>query len=168
MRCAQIYSSENREDLNNERTQIKVSVDLKPLFDTATDCLRFVTEFFEVSSESAPHIYHSALPLAPTSSIIRKLYGQHISSAVRIVTGVSPSWDSCTAIAGGELSSCHAIWSPCGQYIATGSGQDVHVHDSTTLEVSYTLKFSRPGDDPKFLAFSPDGHFLICGYYALT
>ena len=42
------------------------------LLDTANDCLRFVTEFFEVISQSASHIYHSALPLAPRSSTVRK------------------------------------------------------------------------------------------------
>ncbi|KAF9784631.1 hypothetical protein BJ322DRAFT_1195634, partial [Thelephora terrestris] len=74
----------------------EVPKDFQPLFDTAKDCLRFLTEFFEVIRQSAPHIYHSALPLAPASSIIRKLYGQQISSVARVVTGISTSWDSCT------------------------------------------------------------------------
>jgi len=64
------------------------------LLNTATDCLHFVTKFFEVISQSAPHIYHSALLLAPQSSIVRKLYSQEINSIVRrVVTGVPSSWD---------------------------------------------------------------------------
>ncbi|KAF9646215.1 hypothetical protein BDM02DRAFT_3271125, partial [Thelephora ganbajun] len=43
----------------------------------ANDCLRFVTGFFEVIDESAPHVYHSALPLSPRMSMVRKLYGPH-------------------------------------------------------------------------------------------
>ena len=131
-----------------------------------TDGLRFVTEFFEVISDSASHIYHSALQLAPASSIIRKLYRQQISSAARVVTGIPSSWDSCTAIAGATSGPHHAIWSPCGQYIATDSGNEIKVQDSTTLEISYLL-FKPPGLEtlyPNLLAFSPDGHLIICEY----
>ncbi|KAF9644482.1 hypothetical protein BDM02DRAFT_3150283, partial [Thelephora ganbajun] len=48
-----------------------------PTVELANDCFRFVTGFFEVIEESAPHIYHSALPLSPQTSIVRKLYGPH-------------------------------------------------------------------------------------------
>ena len=102
------------QDLNGERPQIKVSVDLGTFFDTVADGLRFVTEFFEVISEPALHIYHSALLLVPVSSMIRKLYSPQISSAARAVTGIPTSWDSCTAIAGATLGPRHAVWSPCG------------------------------------------------------
>ena len=69
-------------------------MDVTSLLNTATDCLYFVTSFFEVISQSAPHIYHSALLLAPQSSIIQKLYGQETHSMVkRIVTGAPSSWD---------------------------------------------------------------------------
>ncbi|KAF9784597.1 hypothetical protein BJ322DRAFT_1195506 [Thelephora terrestris] len=149
--------------------QIKVSVDLKPLFDTAKDCLRFVTECFEVISESAPHIYHSALPLAPASSIIWKLYSQQISSVARVVTGIPPSWDSCTAIAEITFDGLNATWSPCGQYIATTPGRDIEVRDSTTLEISYVLKF--PGRNERrldSLVFSPNGLLMIAAYDMLA
>ena len=124
-----------------------------------------MTEFFEVISESAPHIYHSALPLAPESSIIRKLYGQQISAAARVVAGIPSSWDLCTAIAGATSEPGHAIWSPCGQYIAAGLEKDIEIRDSTTLEMSRVL---RPPDfenfNPNFLAFSPGGRLLIRAY----
>ncbi|KAF9784575.1 hypothetical protein BJ322DRAFT_852578 [Thelephora terrestris] len=145
--------------------RIKVTTELDTLFDTATDCLRFVTEFFEVISESASHIYHSALPLAPTSSIIRKLYSQQVSSVARVVTGTPTSWDLCTAIAGATSEPRHAIWSPCGQYVAASLDSEIEVRDSTTLEMSYTLKLPGfKGFHPHFLAFSPEGHLLICAY----
>ena len=129
------------------------------LLDITTDCLRFVTEFFEVISQSAPHIYHSALLLTPHSSIIRKLYTQYIYSPMtRVLTGIPTTWDSCTASA----SSVHkAIWSPCGQFIAAGHEQEIQIFDSTTLEKVSTL--IPPGFlVPYFLAFSPDGHLLAC------
>ena len=37
--------------------------------------------------------------------------------------------DSCMAIVGATSEPRHAIWSPCGQYIATGSGKNVEVRD---------------------------------------
>ena len=131
-----------------------------------------MTEFFEVISESAPHIYHSALPLVPASSIIRKLYGQYISSAAKVVTGsISASWDSCTTIAGTTLETepCYAILSPCGQFITAGlESGDIEARDSTTLEILYTL---RPPHleilCPDLLAFSPDGYLLVCAYEAI-
>ena len=150
--------------LNDERLQIEVPVDLKTLLDTAADGLRFVTEFFEVISESVPHIYHSALPLAPASSIIRKLNSEQISSVARVVTGVSMSWDLCTAIAGAPSEPCHSTWSPCGQFIAVGSERDIEVRDSTTLGMLYVLKPNFENFYPNLLTFSSDGHLLICAY----
>ena len=155
---------ESSEDLNNKSKQIKVSSDIGDLLDTATDCHRFVTEFFEVISESVPHIYHSALPLAPQSSIVKKLYSQQISSVARVVACPS-SWDSCAATAAAKYRLGHAAWSPCGQYIAATSVVDIEVQNSTTLEVLYILK--PPGLNykmPDRLKFSPDGHLMICAY----
>ena len=56
-------------------SQVQVSVDIKALLDTVTDCLCFVTEFFEVISESGPRIYRSAPQLAPHLSIVRQSSG---------------------------------------------------------------------------------------------
>ena len=149
------------------RDQIKDSVNVNTLLNTVTDFLRFVTEFFEVISRSGPHTYHSALQLSPQSSIIRKLYGQHISSPVsRILTGIPTSWDSCTASTGATTKVFHAIWSPCGQFIAVCLEGWVEVRDSTTLERVSDLKpptnLGRVTSES--LAFSPDGHLLACAY----
>jgi WD40 repeat protein len=144
-------------------SQIEVSVDGNSLLDTATDCLRFVTEFFEVISQSAPHIYHSALQLVPQSSIIWELYSQQISSPIaRVVTGVPASWDSCTASAGVKAEDNHAVWSPCGKFLAVGSVGGVEIRDSNTLEELSTLRLQEAGDIVKSLAFSPNGCLLAC------
>ena len=81
------------------------------------------------------------------------------------MTGIPTSWDSCTAVAGATSGPHHAAWSPCGRYIASGSGKDIEVRDPITLEVSYVLKPTGPEDFyPDFLAFSLDGHLLVCAY----
>jgi hypothetical protein len=145
--------------------QIKVSIDASSLLDTTADCLCFVTEFFEVISQSASHIYHSALQLAPQSSIVQKLYSHQIGSQIaRIVTGIPTSWDSCTASVGVQTEGCGAVWSPCGKFIAVNSVDGAEIWDSNTLERLSALKFDGIGFTESF-AFSPNGCLLACAYF---
>jgi WD40 repeat protein len=134
--------------------------DITHLSDITVDCHRFVTEFFEVISQSRAHIYHSALQLAPKSSVVRKLYHKQITSPVaRVVTGIPTSWDLCTATATTGVH--HAVFSPNGQLIAVGLGGRIEIRDSNTLERVSVLR--HPGgslSSPKSLAFSPDGYLL--------
>ena len=142
-----------------------MSADISAVLNIATDCLRFVTEFFEVISQSGPHIYHSALQLAPQSSIIRKLYSKQIYSPVtRVVTGIPESWDSCTASAIVETGEYHAVWSPCGKFIAVTSASGIAVWDSNTLERLFVLRLPGTGYAAKSLGFSPDSCLLACSY----
>lgn len=143
--------------------QIKVSTEINSLLDTVADCFRFVTEFFEVIGQSAPHVYHSALLLTPRSSTVRKLYAQMVCSPVsKVVSGIPTSWDSCTASAGVKFGVRHALWSPCGQFIVVNLGLVTEVRDSNTLERLSTLK--PPHRLAKFaphsLALSSDGRLL--------
>ena len=146
------------------QNQSQLSIDVGPLLNTTVDCLRFVTEFFDVIRQSGPHIYHSALLLAPQSSIVHHLYCQQINSPVtRVLNGFPASWDSCIASAGTEAVVEHAVWSPCGQSVAVGFGDTVQVQDSNTLERLSALKHS--GDFPQIhipLVFSPNGKLLAC------
>ena len=145
--------------------QIQTSINIGTLLDTTTDCLRFVTEFFEVISQSGPHIYHSALQLAPRSSRIWKLYKKHIYSPLaRVVTGIPDSWDSCTANAAVETGDCDAVWSPCGKFIAVPFVGGIQIRDSNTLEGLSILRFFSEHYHAKSLAFSPNGCLLACSY----
>ena len=126
-----------------------------------------MTEFFDVICQSGPHLYHSALPLAPLSSVVRNQYSHQICSpALKIVTGIPTSWDSCTASVGGITKSSHAVWSPCGQFIAASFGDTIQILDSNTL--GRVSVFSLPSNSVQwpdvFLAFSPDGCLLACNY----
>jgi len=151
-------------------SQIQVPIDVNPLLNTTADCLRFVTEFFEVISQSAPHIYHSALLLAPKSSVVQKLYGEQVCSPARVVTGIPASWDSCTASLGDASAVSHATWSPHGQFVAVCFQDRVGIRDSTTLERVSDLRLptSLTRVTPDSLAFSPDGHLLACTYHPVV
>ena len=152
--------------LTQSQVQVQASIGPGTLSNTATDYLRFVTRFFEAISQSAPHIYHSALLLAPHSSIVQKLYGQWIPSSLpKVVTGMPASWDSCiTSTRGREMNP--AVWSPCGQFIVTACWGAIEVWGSNTLESVSVLRSPDPLPDirTKFLAFSPDGSLLACYY----
>jgi len=100
-------------------------------------------------------------------SIVQKLYSQYIHSPIaRVVTGIPASWDSCTASAGATAGVPHAVWSPCGQFIAAGFGDIIQVQDSITLEKVSALRPPSYLSDyaPTFLTFSPDGCMVACSY----
>ena len=131
------------------------------LNNTTIDCLCFVTEFFEVISQSRAHIYHSALQLVPRSSVVWKLYHKQIISPVaRVATGIPALWDLCTATA--TTGHCFVV-SSSHQFIAAGLIGRTEIRDLNTLEKVSVLR--HPNNNlfsPKSLAFSPDGRLLAC------
>ena len=153
----------NAERLDTHSKQIQASVHIGTLLDTTTDCLRFVTEFFEAISQSGPRIYHSALQLVPRSSVIWKLYGQQSHSTLsRVIVGIPTSWDGCVASTGVGSAVCAAAWSPCGQFVALGLKNTVEIRDSNTLEILSALKLPHMRSTPRLLIFPPNGHLLAC------
>jgi len=145
------------------RTQIELSADTQPLLDTAADCFHFVTEFFEVISMSATHIYNSALALTPKSSIVRKLYGRFVHPSPRVVVGLPASWDPRTASV--VLSTQHpdTTWSPCGRFIAVSTNTGVEFRDSTTLKKLSALESPVSlSQSIVVIAYSPNGRLLAC------
>jgi len=131
------------------------------LLDTAKDCFRFVTTFFEPIDVSATHIYHSALELSPLSSIVRRLYyHQRHPPFPRVVAGTLGSWpDDINVRSTAESYYGPSVWSPCGRLVATSyQGQGgVEIRDALTSELFSTLLSTNP---IRALAYSPDGRAL--------
>jgi WD40 repeat protein len=132
-----------------------------PTLNLVIDCFQFVTGFFEVIRTSAPHIYHSALPLSPQTSIVRELYKPHARPLMRIVHGIPASYPSITAE--GATSLVWAVkWSPCSKFIAVtrhwGRGTAIEILDAATLERLTILKIRR--GQTRWLIFSPDSRLL--------
>ena len=134
------------------------------LLNTARDCLRFVTTYFEPINVSAVHIYHSALELSPLSSIVRQLYyHQRPTPFPHVVTGTPGLWNQCTNIASTPTGSCYEVftWSPCGQLIAARCKGGVEIRDLHSSELLSTLQPTKPTSHVvDALAYSPDGHSL--------
>ena len=131
--------------------------------DLANECSHFVTGYFEIISTSSPHIYHSALVVAPTNSTLRKIYQSHIHPFVRVIHGAPASWDTNSAAMTGPSVVHSAVWSPCNRFIAVSYqySTTVDILDSATLQQLQT--FICPEhfySSPSTLAFSPDGRLL--------
>ena len=129
------------------------------------DCFRFVTKFFEIINESAMHIYHSALPLSPRTSIVREKYERHALPLARIVHGLPTSWESSLADVEFPSEIRTAVWSPCSSLIAVVCGRPkatIEILDAVTLERLTGLQCPEGdlgGTTPR-LVFSPGAHLL--------
>ena len=130
------------------------------LLNIVSDCLYFVTKFFEPINVSATHIYHSALELSPPSSIVRRLYYyQRHNPFPRVVSGGLESWDECIHLSGG-FDTVSYTWSPCGRFVAIQAKEAVEIRDALSSELHSTLTNSDALVGG--LAYSPDGCSLAC------
>ena len=123
-----------------------------------------MSAYYETISASSPHIYHSALALAPETSIVRKLYKSHAQPFVRVIHGLPVSWDAYAAATTRPSIIYLVAWSPCSRFVAIISSPSVttvHILDSVTLQKLQQLEFEFSiGDHLNKLIFSPDGHML--------
>ena len=62
----------------------------------ADDSQRFLLEYFDVIRDSPSHIYHSALPLSPSSSWLRECYRPELSREVKVAAGLPIEWGTCS------------------------------------------------------------------------
>ena len=96
----------------------------------ANDSERFILEHFDVICDSPSHLYHSALPLSPSSSWIRGCYEAEVSGEVRVLMGLPDRWEACSRtipIQGKPLAFAYQ-----GDTIAVGLKSSVELLDAIT------------------------------------
>ena len=113
--------------------------------------------FFEPISASAPHIYISALPLSPPTSMVHKTYKQYACPLARVVHGLQASWDPVVATVYDGGFGYGAVWSPCNRFFAVSKPRAVEIRDATTLNLISNFESS---SHALALSFSPDSRFL--------
>jgi WD40 repeat protein len=114
---------------------------------------------------SAPHIYHSALPLCPKESIIKELYGPQARPITTVIWGIPTSWDPSIATIRFPGHVYGTVWSPCSRFIATSYDMfsGIVVLDAATFEQLHIMYPPQEVIKWQCMAFSPDSH-LLSGY----
>jgi len=129
------------------------------------DSQRILLEYFDAIHNSPSHLYHSALPLSPSSSWLCECYSSELSCEVKVVKGLPEKWGMCSR----TVLLDHSLWtlSCWSNTIAVGSEyKDILILDAVTGSQTAVL----PGhtDEVRSLAFSSDGTSLVSGSYDKT
>ena len=124
------------------------------------DSQRFLLEHFDTIQNSPSHIYHSALPLSPSSSWLYKCYSSELSFTVKVVKGPSAKWGMCSRTV--LLDSHTRTLSYWNKTIAIGSrpGDIIILNAVTGSQITI---LSGHIAEVRCLTFFPDGTSLVSG-----
>ncbi|KAJ7199412.1 quinon protein alcohol dehydrogenase-like superfamily, partial [Mycena pura] len=126
------------------------------------DAQKFVSVFAPVIAQSAPHIYISAVPLAPRQSAVRAHYMSCFPGLLRY--SVPDSWMSLEKILQGHNGSVLSVaFSLDGQHIVSGSSdQTLRIWDAAT-GAAIGKPLQGHNDAVSSVVFSPDGQRIVSG-----
>ncbi|KAF7966502.1 hypothetical protein HWV62_38124, partial [Athelia sp. TMB] len=128
------------------------------------DSIKFIRAFASVISDSAPHIYISALPFSPSKSIVKQQYSSRISSTLCVKSGMRAQWPSCELVIEGHHGFVTSLtFSSDGERIASVSDDEtIRVWDARTGELIVGPILGQPGSLTS-VAFSPNGERIVSG-----
>src|ERR1700722_19526029 len=135
----------------------------------AADAWKFVSAFARVISQSAPHIYLSALPFAPEQSLTSQQYLPQFPNTISLLTGKAASWPAILHVLTGHSDAVTSVsFSPDGKQVVSGS------YDSTIciwdIETGDMVSGPFRGHDGWVMSvsFSPDGKRVVSGSHDKT
>ncbi|KAH8993139.1 hypothetical protein EDB92DRAFT_1855060 [Lactarius akahatsu] len=128
----------------------------------AADGSRFALTFADVIAESAPHIYISALPFSPPSSLVHKRYRDQFPRTVKVIREDGVKWPAMRF----SIPMSNTVYSisihPDGKKVAAGTGSvNVAVVSVTTGETLCQL--GGHGGTVRTVAYSPSGKRIATG-----
>ncbi|KAF7975669.1 hypothetical protein HWV62_8761 [Athelia sp. TMB] len=128
------------------------------------DMIRFVETFAAPISQSVPHIYLSALPFAPSQSLVSQTYLPQYSSTAHLKVGKLDRWPAMLKTFEGHTSAVWAAaYSPDGTRIASASADStIRVWDTETGE-AVGAPFKGHTAAIRSIAYSPSGHRIVSG-----
>jgi WD40 repeat protein len=131
--------------------------------------MRRLTGFGSAISQSAAHIYLSALAFSPRNSAVSKQYRQQYPGALAIEIGGLGTWWAIQNVLEGHSRPVAAVaFSPDGNRIVSGSfDNSIRVWDAETGEVVAGPFIDQSGSVTS-VAFSPDGKRIVSGSYGKT
>jgi WD40 repeat protein len=131
------------------------------MLELATDAGKFINVFGSMISQSAPHIYLSALPFAPKESLMSQLFLPKYANTLLVDTGKVVRWPAIENVLEGHTGYVSSVaFSPDGKHIVSGSlDKTIRVWDAVTGEV-VSGPLQGHTDWVNSVALSPDGkHF---------
>ncbi|KIM27453.1 hypothetical protein M408DRAFT_24399 [Serendipita vermifera MAFF 305830] len=135
----------------------------------AYDMQKFVTTFAVVISQSVSHIYMSAVPFLPSTSIVWRHYAREYGETLRVASGGLSDWPALQLEFIGHTSEVNCVaFSPDGKRIVSGSNDEtIRVWDAETgVVVAGPLQGHRKSINS--VAFSPDGSRIVSGSFDKT
>ncbi|KAF7978740.1 hypothetical protein HWV62_44748 [Athelia sp. TMB] len=133
------------------------------------DGISFVNVFAQVISESAPHIYVSALPFAPKHSLVSKTYSWRYPGLLRLSSGSLDTWPAALKTIEGHTRPVRSVsYSPDGKHIVSGSqDRSICLWDSETGEIA-AGPFTGHSSYVMSVKYSPNGRFIASGSWDNT
>ncbi|RDB30116.1 Vegetative incompatibility protein HET-E-1 [Hypsizygus marmoreus] len=137
---------------------------LTDLKEFAIDASRFIAMFRIPISQSAPHIYLSAIPFAPIGTLVSKQYLHSCTKALKVTSDQSPEWPAVLHVLEGHTSVVNCLaYSSDGRKIVSGSRDNtIRIWDAATGK-ELLLPLDGHTDWVNSVAYSPNSKKLVSG-----